>query len=65
MNTVFGGHRSPPSPTEQAVYTTGRGKKGATISFLDENYEGIDQDHTEVLVITLDVGENELKRILV
>lgn len=65
VNTVFGGPRSPHRLAERTVYTIGRGKKWATISFSDEDYEGIDQDHTEALVITLDVGENEVKRILV
>lgn len=38
--------------------------KHNTISFTDTDYERMDRNHTEALVITLDIAENEVKRIL-
>lgn len=63
VNTVFGGHNSPPRE-EQFVYTIFEGPPN-TITFTDADYEGINPNHTEALVVSLGIAQNEVKRILI
>lgn len=53
VNKVFGASRSPARPSVHEVYTLVRGEGGGAIIFSDADYEGIDHDHTEAQVVTL------------
>lgn len=62
VHTVFGGQVSPPRE-EQSVYTISEGPP-SIVTFTDADYEGINPNHTEALVVSLDIAHNEVKRIL-
>lgn len=66
VNVILEGSYSPPSSPDpdKEVLNIGSFPK-LVISFSNQDFEGIDSNHNEALVITLDVVDNEVKRILV
>ena len=65
VNPVFGGTVTPPAPGGPSVYAIAQGEVHSPIYFTHADYEGINPDHNEALVVSLVIAENEVKRILV
>ncbi|XP_017221564.1 uncharacterized protein LOC135148512 [Daucus carota subsp. sativus] len=65
VNPVFGGTVTPPAPGGPSVYAIAQGEVHSPIYFTHADYEGINPDHNEALVVSLLIAENEVKRILV
>lgn len=66
LNIVLGGARSPPPSSDRdGDVMMIQPCQDEPIVFSNADYEGLDPDHNEALVVTLDVAENEVKRILV
>lgn len=65
-SVVVGGTKSPPrSPDMDSDVMMIQSCQEEPIYFLYTDYEGLDPDHNEALVVMLDVAENEVQRILV
>lgn len=66
VNVVLGGSKSPSrSPKVEGDVMMIQSYQDEPIYFTYSDYEGLDPDHNEALVLTLDVAKNEVKRILV
>ncbi|XP_074336339.1 uncharacterized protein LOC141673488 [Apium graveolens] len=66
VNVVFGGTASPPrSPDPENEVMTIQPSEDEPIYFSYSDYEGLNPDHNLALVVTLDIADNEVKRILV
>ncbi|XP_074355835.1 uncharacterized protein LOC141695492 [Apium graveolens] len=66
VNVVFGGTASPPrSPDPEKDVMMIQPLEDEPICFYYSDYEGLDPDYNLALVVTLDVANNEFKRILV
>ncbi|XP_074327940.1 uncharacterized protein LOC141665854 [Apium graveolens] len=66
VNIVFGGTTSPPrSPDMDNDVIMVQPFEDEPMYFSYSDFEGLDSDHNQVLVVTLDVADNEVKRILV
>ncbi|XP_074336112.1 uncharacterized protein LOC141701562 [Apium graveolens] len=66
VNVVFGGTSSlPRSPNPENEVMAIQPSEDEPIYFSYSDYEGLDPDHNLALVVTLDVTDNEVKRILV
>ncbi|XP_074347428.1 uncharacterized protein LOC141686283 [Apium graveolens] len=66
VSVVFGGTASPPwSPNQENDVMMIQSLDDEPIYFSYSDYEGLDPDHNLALVVTLDVANNEVKRILV
>lgn len=61
VNVVLGGARSPPRiPDGDDDIMMIQSHQDEPITFEYSDYEGINPDHNEALVVTLDVEENEV-----
>ncbi|XP_074341925.1 uncharacterized protein LOC141679322 [Apium graveolens] len=66
VNIVFGGTASPPrSPNQDNDVMMIQPFEDEPIYFSYSDYEGLNPDHNQALVVTLDVANDEVKRILV
>ena len=66
VNVIFGGTSSPPrSPNMDSDIMMIQPAEDEPIYFSNSNYEGLDPEHNQALVVTLDITDNEVKRILV
>ncbi|XP_074323742.1 uncharacterized protein LOC141660654 [Apium graveolens] len=66
VNVVFGGTASPPrSPDPENDVMVIQTLEDEPICFSYSDYVGLDPEHNLALVVTLDVTNNEVKRILV
>lgn len=66
VNVVMGGSSSPPpSPDSGDEVMMIQSFPEQVITFSNADFEGVDINHNEALVVSLDVAENEVKRILV
>ena len=66
VNVVLGGSYSPPpnpDPCEEIMSIQSFPEQ--VISFSNKDFEGVTRGHNEALVVTLDIAENEVRRILV
>ncbi|XP_074347466.1 uncharacterized protein LOC141686324 [Apium graveolens] len=66
VNMIFGGTSSPPrSPDMDNDVLMIQPAEDERIYFCNADYEGLDPEHNQALVVTLDIAENEVQRILV
>ncbi|XP_074347688.1 uncharacterized protein LOC141686562 [Apium graveolens] len=66
VNMIFGGTSSPSrSPDEGNDVLMIQPAEDERIYFSNANYEGLDPEHNQALVMTLDIADNEVQRILV
>ncbi|XP_074374418.1 uncharacterized protein LOC141714822 [Apium graveolens] len=66
VNMIFGGAASlPRSPDMDSDVMMIQPFEDEPIYFSHANYEGLDPKHNQALVVTLDIANNEVKRILV
>lgn len=67
INMVIGGSSSPPpGPTSNHVLSLEHGAADCNlITFSDADYEGINPDHNQALVITLDIANHDVRKTLV
>ncbi|XP_074323142.1 uncharacterized protein LOC141660080 [Apium graveolens] len=66
VNMIFGGTSSPPrSPDEGNDVLMIQPTEDERIYFSSTEYEGLDPEHNQALVVTLDIAKNEVQRILV
>lgn len=68
VNVVFGGITSPPpSPDsdDDVMIIQYEPFPEQVISFSNKDFEGLDPYHNEALVISLDVADNDVKRIII
>ncbi|KAL8133706.1 hypothetical protein AgCh_008952 [Apium graveolens] len=66
VNVVLGGSHSPPrSPDSGDEVFSIQSYPEMMISFSSKDYEGVNPNHNEALVITLDIFDNEVRRMLI
>ncbi|XP_063939916.1 uncharacterized protein LOC135148542 [Daucus carota subsp. sativus] len=66
VNVVLGGSCSPPpSPDSCQEVMSIQAFPEQVISFSSKDFEGVTRGHNQALVVTLDMAENEVRRILV
>lgn len=65
VNIVFGGAASPPQAEDTLVHIISQAESHNYISSTDADYEGLNPNHNEALVVSLLIADNEVKRILV
>nr|XP_017227831.1 PREDICTED: uncharacterized protein LOC108203420 [Daucus carota subsp. sativus] len=66
VNVVLGGSCSPPpSPDSRQEVRAIQTFPEQVISFSSKDFEGVTRGHNQALVVTLDIAENEVRRILV
>nr|XP_017250520.1 PREDICTED: uncharacterized protein LOC108221132 [Daucus carota subsp. sativus] len=66
VNVVLGGSCSPPpSPDSCQEVMSIQAFPEQVISFSSKDFEGVTRGHNQALVVTLDIAENEVRRILV
>ncbi|KAK1383957.1 hypothetical protein POM88_021692 [Heracleum sosnowskyi] len=66
VNVVLGGSNSPPrSPDSGDEIMMVQTCPEQIISFNKDDFEGLDPNHNEALVVSLDIADNEVKRILI
>ncbi|XP_063940240.1 uncharacterized protein LOC135149175 [Daucus carota subsp. sativus] len=66
VNVVLGGSCSPPpSPDSCQEVMSIQTFPEQIISFSSKDFEGVTRGHNQALVVTLDIAENEVRRILV
>ncbi|XP_074374612.1 uncharacterized protein LOC141715023 [Apium graveolens] len=66
VNVIFGGTSSPPrSPDRDSHIMMIQPAEDETIHFSNADYEGLDLEHNQALVVTFDIAENEVQRILI
>nr|XP_017221119.1 PREDICTED: uncharacterized protein LOC108197890 [Daucus carota subsp. sativus] len=66
VNVVLGGSCSPPpSPDSCQEVMSIQAFPEQVISFSNKDFEGVTRGHNQALVVTLDMAENEVRRILV
>ncbi|XP_074323543.1 uncharacterized protein LOC141660456 [Apium graveolens] len=66
VNMIFGGTSSPPrSPDEGNDVLMIQPAEDERIYFSNADYEGLDPEHNQALMVTLDIADNEVQRILV
>ncbi|XP_074356107.1 uncharacterized protein LOC141695791 [Apium graveolens] len=66
VSMIFGGTSSPPrSPDEDNDVLMIQPAEDECIYFSNEDYEGLDPEHNQALIVTLDIADNEVQRILV
>nr|XP_017256374.1 PREDICTED: uncharacterized protein LOC108225935 [Daucus carota subsp. sativus] len=66
VNVVLGGSCSPPpSPDSCQEVMSRQTFPEQVISFSSKDFEGVTRGHNQALVVTLDIAENEVRRILV
>ncbi|XP_074327941.1 uncharacterized protein LOC141665855 [Apium graveolens] len=66
VNMIFGGTSSPPrSPDEDNDVLMIQPVEDERIYFSNGDYEGLDPEHNQALVVTLDITDNEVQRIFI
>ncbi|XP_074359732.1 uncharacterized protein LOC141699805 [Apium graveolens] len=66
VNVVLGGsHSSPRSPDFGEEVLSIQSLQEMVISFSNKDYEGVNPNHNEALVVTLDIFDNEVRRMLI
>ncbi|XP_074356670.1 uncharacterized protein LOC141696429 [Apium graveolens] len=66
VNVVLGGSHSPPrSPGSGDEVFSVQSYPEMMISFSSKVYEGVNPNHNETLVVTLDIFDNEVRRMLI
>ncbi|XP_074324398.1 uncharacterized protein LOC141661313 [Apium graveolens] len=66
VNIVLGGSHSPPrSPDSRKEVLSIQSFLEMVISFSNKDYEGVNPNNNEALVVTLDIFDNEVKRMLI
>ncbi|XP_074337356.1 uncharacterized protein LOC141674548 [Apium graveolens] len=66
VNIVPGGSHSPPrSPNSGDEVFSIQSYPEMVISFSSKDYEGVNPNHNEALVVTLDIFDNEVRRMLI
>ncbi|XP_074327664.1 uncharacterized protein LOC141665578 [Apium graveolens] len=66
VNVVPGGFHSPPrSPGSGNEVLSIQHYPEMVISFINKDYEGVNPNHNEALVVTLDIFDNEVRRMLI
>ncbi|XP_074352625.1 uncharacterized protein LOC141691766 [Apium graveolens] len=66
VNMIFGGTSSPPrSPDEGSDVLMIQSAEDERIHFSNADYEGLNPEHNQALVVTLDIADNEVQRILI
>ncbi|XP_074351663.1 uncharacterized protein LOC141690791 [Apium graveolens] len=66
VNVVLGGSHSPPrSPDFGEEVLSIQSLPDLVISFSSKDYEGVNPHHNAALVVTLDIFDNEVRRILI
>lgn len=66
INVVFGGSQTPPQMDVGGIHLIHSGTEANnTITFTDEDFEGVDPDHNEALVVSVEIGNNIIKKVLV
>ncbi|XP_017237355.1 uncharacterized protein LOC108210538 [Daucus carota subsp. sativus] len=66
INVVFGGSQTPPRAVEGEVYLIDSGPStNNVVSFADNDFEGVNPDHNEALVVSIEIQNNIVKKVLV
>ena len=67
VNMVIGGHQSPPpSPIRSEVLAISQQEQARIgITFNDDDFEGINPQHSEALVVSVEIANNIVKKVLI
>ena len=67
VNMVIGGNQSPPaSPSKSEVLSISQREQGNIgITFNDDDFEGVNPQHTEALVVSVETENNVVKKVLI
>ena len=67
VNMVIGGNQSPPaSPSRSEVLSISQREQGSIgITFNDDDFEGVNPQHTKALVVSVEIDNNVVKKVLI